>query len=139
MYGKDCLYYFYTARSEFLIPADTGCACPGRVLTYTCTAVGTGSTQWEGTLLDCPSNVIVLRHERYPSETVAGECNGGAVVARIVGVEDSCYTSQLTFAVSSSFNNKTVVCTHSSNVRIRIIGTSVIVLMEGQHLFTIII
>ena len=128
MYDKDFYIVFYTARSEFLMPANTGCACPGRMLNYTCTTVGTGNTRWGGTLFDCPSNVIVLRHERFTSGPVVGVCNGGAVRAQSVGVEDNCYTSQLTFIVDPSFNNKTVVCTHNS---LNVIGTSIITLMQG--------
>lgn len=93
--------------------------------------MGTGSTEWEGNLFNCLENGIVLRHERYTPGPANGECNGGAVVAQSVGVENDCYTSRLTFTVSPTFYNKTVSCVHSSSLGLTTIGTSVIRFMEG--------
>lgn len=123
----------YTARSQFLTPASAGCACPGTELTYTCTAVGLGSTQWRGTIFECSANGIILRHERYTTvEGASGDCNGGDLLAESVEpVEDNCYTSQLSFRVSPSFNNKTIRCLYNSNVGIDTVGTSTITVVEG--------
>ena len=93
--------------------------------------MGTGSTDWEGSLFECLANGIVLRHERYTPGPVVGDCNDGAVEARSVRVVNGCYTSQLTFTVNPTFYNKTVSCVHTSNFGVNTIGTSVIASVEG--------
>ena len=115
-----------------MMPVNTGCACPGDMLTYTCTVVGAGSTQWSGSLFDCPANGIVLRHNIFDSTNGAiGECNEGAVLAQSAGVENDCYTSQLSFTVTTEFDNKTVLCTHNSISGNIVIGTSLLAIVEG--------
>ena len=115
------------------MPNNTGCACPGDMLTYTCTVVGRGSTQWSGSLFDCPANGIILRHDRFDSANGAvGECNEGAILAQSAGVENDCYTSQLSFIASVALNNKTVLCVHNSNVGPIEIGSSNLIVVEGQ-------
>ena len=104
----------------------------GRVLTYTCTVIGTGNTLWAGTAFQCPANGIILRHERFTeSGGAVGECNSGAIQGRSIGVENSCYTSQLEVTVSATLSNKTVQCVHNSGVGIDTIGTSVVTVIEG--------
>ena len=115
-----------------MIPENTGCACLGRTLTYNCTVVGTGSTEWSGTLFSCPANGIILRHERFPSDDVVGECNQGTVLARELSFDGNCYTSQLTFVASPTFGNKSVSCIHNSDTGDIIIGTSVLRVAEGE-------
>ena len=39
-----------------------------------------------------------------------GECLGGTVVARSVGVSGNCYTSQLSLAVGEEMVNETIEC-----------------------------
>ena len=116
------------------MPANTGCACPGSVLTFTCMITGSGSTIWEGTAFNCDGNDILLRHDRFTdSGGVSDICNDGNIVGRSTGVENNnCYTSELNVMVSPSLNNKTVVCTHSSFSLINI-GVSVLTVqtMEG--------
>ena len=116
-----------------MVPADTGCACPGDVLTYTCTVIGAGSTLWTGTLFDCPANgsTIILQHDSYRSGGAVGECNNGAVIAQSVAVVDDCYSSQLTFTASDGFNNKTIQCTHISNNGSIAIGSSFLSVVNG--------
>ena len=122
----------FTASNEFVLHPNTGCACTGSVLTYTCTAVGTGNTLWTGTAFDCATNGIILRHERYTqSGGAVGECNSRAVRGRSTGVENNCYTSQIDVTVSTTFNNKTIQCIHNSGTGIDTIGTSVITVAEG--------
>ena len=125
------LNFVNLARNEFLVPTNIGCVCPDTDLVYTCTAVGSGNTQWRGTLFECTSNRIILRHDRYASGGVSGDCNDNTVVAQSVGVENSCYTSQLVFTVISAYSNRTVSCLHNSNVGISTIGSSVITVTEG--------
>ena len=122
----------FTATNELASPPDTGCACTGSVLTYTCTAVGTGNTLWTGTAFDCATNGIILRHERFTqSGGAVGECNGGPIQGRSIRVENNCYTSQIDVMVSDAFNNKTIQCIHNSGTGINIIDTSVITVVEG--------
>ena len=126
--------FAFTATSEFLLPPNTGCACTGSVLTYTCTAVGTGNTLWTGTSFDCATNGIILRHERFTqSGGAVGECNNGAILGRSTAVDNSCYTSQIDVTVSAAFNNKTVQCIHNSGTGINMIGTSMITVYEGMY------
>jgi hypothetical protein len=102
------------------------------VLTYTCTAVGTGNTLWTGTAFDCATNGIILRHERFSqSGGAVGVCNNDAIDGRSVGVENNCYTSEIDVTVSATFNNKTIQCIHNSGTGINTIGTSVITVFEG--------
>lgn len=102
------------------------------MLTYTCTAVGTGNTLWTGTAFDCATNGIILRHERFAQLGGAvGECNNGAIDGQSVGVENNCYTSEIAVTVSATFNNKTIQCIHNSGSGIITIGTSMITIFEG--------
>jgi hypothetical protein len=122
----------FTATGEFLLPPNTGCVCAGSVLTYTCTAVGTGNTLWTGTAFDCAAKGIILRHERYTeSGGAAGDCSSGAIHGQSIGVENNCYTSEIDVTVSATFNNKTIQCIHNSGTGINTIGTSVITVFEG--------
>lgn len=91
------------------------CACPGDVLTYTCTIEGGRSTVWSGSAFDCAGNEIVLHHNRFAGEGVTDECNNGTITAHSVRVEDnSHYTSQLNVTVSSGLHNKTVICSRDT-------------------------
>ena len=102
------------------------------MLTYTCTAVGTGNTQWTGSAFDCVAGWIILRHERFAqSGGAVGECNSGAIQGRSIGVENNCYTSEIAVTVSATFNNKTIQCIHNSGSGANTIGTSVITFFEG--------
>ena len=100
------------------MPDNTQCTCPSDLLTYTCTAVGGGTTLWGGTAFDCPStaNEIILRHSLFAVRGAFGDCNNGAIVGRSLRVENNCYISQLNVTISTSLNNKTVQCAHNSDV-----------------------
>ena len=104
------------------------CACPGEVLTYTCTVVGGArdpeATIWGGSAFDCAGNEVILRHSNF-DVTQFGECNNGAIQGRSVGVNGMCFTSQLNVTVSAGLNNKTVMCFLDSAVQ-RTIGESLI-------------
>ena len=132
--SKAVIFSFtFTARNGFVIPENTGCACPGAVLTYTCTAFGRGSTLWMGTAFNC-ANGILLRHGLFDSRDVTGVCNGGAIKGRSLGVENECYTSELNVTVSPTLNNKTITCTHNSDRGIDNVGTSKLTIFQGQYL-----
>ena len=95
------------------------CACPGEVLTYTCTVDGGNVTIWGGSaLIDCAGNndsEIKLYH-RDPE--AMGECNDGYILGQSVDVKGSCYTSQLNVTVSNGLNNTTVNCSSDSVMHI---------------------
>ena len=137
---EDCIEFVlhcYTllANNELQVPANVNCACPGQVLTYTCTVIGSGITVWNGTAFtDCSrsTNDIPLRHTQFDSEGASGSCNNGAIRAQSVGVTNDCYTSQLNVTVSSTPSNKTIQCTHDSNMGSRIIGSSTLHVMAGK-------
>ena len=88
------------------------CTCLGYNQIFECTVYGGGITIWRGTALSgCqPSdNEIRLRHSEYRNSQATGECVGGEIVARSVGVSGNCYTSQLSLAVGEE-NNETIEC-----------------------------
>ena len=98
------------AENLFKSPVNATCACPGEVLTYTCTVVGGRATIWEGSAFDCAGDEIILRHSNFDETPQLGECNNGAIQGRSVGVNGMCFTSQLNVTVSAELNKKTVVC-----------------------------
>ena len=83
-------------------------------------------TVWSGTAFNCPSvtsitnNRIYLNHLQY-SSYARGSCNGGALSAESVGVNNSLYTSTLTVMPGSLEvpNGKTIDCSLS---RVTIFG-----------------
>ena len=113
-------------------PGNASCACHGDILTYTCTAVGGGNTQWGGTTFDCPNtaNMIALSHTFYATEGTRGACNNGAVTGRSLGVMNgNCYTSQLNFTVQNT--SSTVQCVHVVDSGSTEIGESSITAVSG--------
>ena len=114
---------------------NVNCACLGDVLTYTCTAVGGGSTRWTGTAFDCAarSNEIILRHSLYTTESgTSGGCNGGAIVGQSLGVNGNCYTSQLNVTIGNSLiSTRTVQCTYYGNTKVTVIDESSLTVVSG--------
>ena len=88
--------------------------------------IGGRATLWSGTAFDCATNEIILRHNEF-NDGSSGECNQGAIIAQSVGVQDTCFTSQLHVNISSALNNKTVNCSEINSMvtvgesRIRVI------------------
>ena len=113
-----------------MVPANTGCACLGSVLTFTCSITGGVSTLWNGTAFDCIGNgdSISLRHRLFGSGGIAGVCNNGAITGQSTGVDNECYTSQLNVTVDPSMSNKTVVCSQSGTT---ITGNATITILKG--------
>ena len=128
-----------TATNTFLPPTiSLSCVCPGDVLTYTCTIIGGGNTEWGGSAFDCPdsSDQIILRHSQYTTEGgTFGNCNNNNIQARSVGVVDNSYTSQLNVTLNGNFpNNATVTCTHISNDQGETpVGSSHFTLVSGKY------
>lgn len=122
-------------ENPFESPANTTCACPGEVLTFTCTVDGGIATIWGGSAFDCDgkNNEITLLHRNFVGGTM-GECSDGAIVAHSLGVTGTCHTSQLNVTVSAGLNNKTVVCYLTSVMDL--IGESLIRVAGNNSKFT---
>lgn len=127
-------FLFAAATSSLVVPPDSQCACIGRELTYTCTAVGRGSTLWTGTAFDCTNNWINLRHSLFndTGRGATGDCSGGAIVGESVGVTDNCYTSRLRVRIAADMNNKTIRCDHRPGTEINTIGQSRLAVITGK-------
>ena len=126
---------FHAATDQLVPPNNVQCACPGDVLNFTCTVIGIGNTLWRGSTFNCPdtTNEIILRHSQFSrSEGTSGNCNNGAIVARSIGVESDCFTSQLNITVSAGLTNKTVQCDHNSAGGTASVGTSTLNVITGM-------
>ena len=124
---------FPVATPRLVVPQDAQCACIGMELTYTCTAVGRGSTLWTGTAFDCTNHWINLRHSLFNDSNrgATGDCSGGALVGQSIGVMGNCYTSQLHVRVAADMNNETINCDHRPGTEINNIGQSTLIVMTG--------
>ena len=87
--------------------------------------MGEVSTIWTGSALHCPlaQNQIVFLHSRF-SYNRSGQlsyCNNGAIVARMLSVEDNyytyIYTSQLNVTVTHDIAGKTIECASDNGIR----------------------
>ena len=103
---------------QFKSPVDIMCACPGEVLTYTCTINGSMATIWGGTAFNCAGSGIILRHSEF-NNGISGQCGSdGAILGRSVNVSGTYYTSQLSVNVSNGLNITSVNCSSDSNILI---------------------
>ena len=125
-----------SAQSEHLT-LRSECVCPGYNLVYECTVKGRpeGATVWQGTAFDCLSNEITLLHNRFNNGTV-GVCNNGAVVGKSIGIKNGCYTSQLTFKLSTDMIGESVVCIHDdTTTNTHMIGSSTRIVTTTGYYF----
>jgi hypothetical protein len=115
------LFLLYSANEQFLDATNSECACPGELLTFTCTVVGTrsGATIWAGSAFDCAGNEISLRHENFfQLDGISKDCNREAIVGKSVSVvNETCFTSQLNVTVSNGLNFTTVNCSLDSQTQ----------------------
>ena len=111
-------------------PANAACACPGEVLTYTCTIDGGNATIWRGSAFECARNAITLLHHDFIDGT-SGKCNNGAILGQSVNVDGTYYTSQLNVTVSNGLNNKIVTCSSDLMPMMQKVGESQII-MAGK-------
>ena len=100
-------------------------------IAYQCTVCGEGGTVWTGSLFDCTSNGIILRHrllENGSASGARGECNNRAVTAHSIGVlrenNTNCYVSQLHISMNTDINNKTVTCLHTFGPNETVVDTT---------------
>ena len=104
-----------------------------------CTAVGGGNTEWGGTAFNCPDNIIankiILSHTLYSTQGGArGSCNNGDITVRSLGVNGSCYTSQLNITVWNA--SSTVQCTHNADSGPILINQSLITTRSSMYATT---
>ena len=105
-------------------------------MTYECTVCGEGATEWTGSLFDCTSGAITLRHREFAVGTVTGRCN--ALFATSIRLFESncsqCFVSQLSFTASESDTNITVSCFHIIDGSTQIIiDTATIMVTTGMQ------
>ena len=110
------------------------CVCLGHEVTYECTVCGEGATVWTGSLFDCTSGEIVLRHRDFNSSLTHGICNNKTVDATDVTIINGseCYTSQLRFVINHDQINKTVTCLHD-----RVVNNTVTQITVGEISVTV--
>ena len=94
--------------------------------------MGGTATRWKGSLIECPLDVITLRHSQFGSNQAIETCNNGDISGYGIGVVNNCYLSQLNVTVRENFNNKTVQCILNSNEGTRIIGKSILSVTSGK-------
>ena len=116
--------HFLGCMSSFNQLNQTTEACLGNTLTFECsTAGGSGSTVFQGDLLDC--NRIVLLHSRFSNMSAATRsCNSGRVRGYSLPINDSepCYTSRLHVMVSPDMIGKNIICVDDNGTTTNEIG-----------------
>ena len=94
---------------------------------------------WTGSLFDCPSGVIILRHTAFSREDgseSSGECNNGALTARGIGVittnSTPCFVSQLRFSANILIeNNSTIECVRDDGISETIVDMTTATITTG--------
>ena len=101
---------------------------------YTCTTVGAGATVWSGSAFQCPSSDrITLLHSEFITQSGAsGTCNNGVITGHSLRVVNNNFVSQLNVTVSSSFDGKSIQCSHDNGVTITVTGTRTISIATGK-------
>ena len=92
------------------------CSCEGYNQIYECTIFGVGATLWRGSAFNCPGTndeIIIFQSTNTLSHL---NCNDGAITARIIRVESTSYTSQLTVNVSEDLIGQNISCAYESRV-----------------------
>ena len=96
---------------------------------------GAGATVWTGSVFNCTSGEITLRHRDFGTELVSGECNSRNVTAHSTGVLDTnssrCFFSQLNVILSNDVKNKTVMCLHVDGTREAVVNTHTVGFTTG--------
>ena len=92
--------------------------------------MGEGAFIWSGSALDCPSsnNEIVLFQIDFG---LYSTCNNGAIVARILPVEGTNYTSQLNVTIAPDNAGKTIECGYENGTHFIIQCSTVIPTITG--------
>jgi hypothetical protein len=138
-YTSIFLYTGEGLENKLILTTDDHCICPGDILTYECTVIGSqlGTTVWHGTAFDCiyNSGEISLLHSAYADSEDSvlrayGKCNNGLIAAQSLSVVDSlCYTSQLNITVSADVIGKSIECHYddSNTTTLQLVGATNII------------
>ena len=126
----------FIGNAQLVQPENHACACPGSVLTFSCTTVGLGTTIWTGTAFDCSNtgNQITLHNIQFASGTF-GTCNDGRISARGIKVESDGdrHTSQLNVTVLSALNETSIECQYNdADQGIVRIGMAVLTVLQSK-------
>ena len=123
----------FVGNEQFTQPENHVCACPGSVLTFSCTTVGLSTTIWTGTAFDClnTGNRITLRNIQFTSGSVE-TCNNGRIAAQGVSIDGDRHTSQLNVTVTSRLNQTSIECKYNSDQGIVTIGMSILTLLRSK-------
>ena len=92
-----------------------GCIREGRTVSYECTVndnSGGSITVWRGNAFNCSEMQINLFHDARFGPTF-DHC--GTLLATIVNINNSEYTSQLNLTATADINGATLMCTVSGN------------------------
>ena len=122
----------FAARNELISTADSHCMCPGQTITYECTVVGGISTVWSGSVIG-PGCESSLFHSAFQnsSESITIVCDNGTVVGRRIGVNNNCYTSQLSILLTPNLDQRTIQCSVDNGISATVIGTARLSLITG--------
>ena len=129
--------FIIDSGDQFIPASNNSCACPNRILTYTCTVVGGGSTVWTGSGFSCSGNEIVLLHTEYADRMAVGMCNNGAIIGQGLSVNGNRYTSELRVNASSGLNNTAVRCLNAGLATVGEASINVISRAHGELLHAI--
>ena len=104
-------------------------------LIYECTVCDL-ATAWEGTALDsCSGGEIALTNRDFqePIQTIV--CNGGAIMARGISVEDGCFISRLNVTLNATLQGRSVVCSVDNGTHAFQVGHAILALSTGIQSF----
>ena len=107
--------------------------CPGEVLTIECSIIGGGVTVWQGTVFNTCDNQesFSLRHSQFQSN-FEKYCTNIALFARVIGVVNNSYVSELNVTVNLEMNNTTIECVHSYNITEILVRTINIIVISDM-------
>ena len=122
------LHVGLAARNELLATAD--CVCPGQNITYECTVSGGEFTLWN---FDNNCSVVLNHdHREFEFSIQSRVCSDQArIVGQGIGIENNCFTSQLTVFMSSNFTGNTIGC-YVHDERTRLLDTTRLLPSSGM-------
>ena len=117
-----------------VMPSENrSCVCLNQELSFNCTINGTGITEWSGSFI---GNRILLRHSRFMDGTMG---SFGQITARSIGIDNGCYSSQLTATATAAQNSTLLQCIHNLNEERKIIGEVSLIVVSGKNTWVIIL
>ena len=113
------LYCNILDEGRLRLTSNSGCICPGHILTFECTVMRGVATVWRGSGFNCSSSsnneILLLDSDSRLEESIA-RCNDGAISGQIVGIENGTYTSQLSITISSDMIGHNIVCAAGATI-----------------------